>query len=434
MAERKLSRIRANVWRVAVMRSGLLTALVLAILLGALILVVKERGKGNLHRLQVELQSKPEQQGPPVALPGGQEAIVLKRVFTTGGMVPEFVSATLLPGRGMNMLQITASIPARGEISLLASPSVDEAAKRLSGTGEDAAGLASLGLGGAFEVPWADRLGGVPTPDGEDVMSVWQGQTLILPGAPRLSGMASSALGGLMLKRAADSIDTHVLPDGWQSKSVYNAGGFDGHWLSQTEVTTLVLLTGRVVEISVVARNTGPVPEPMSIGWHPRFAIPSGERASATLRLPSSNRVEIRPSGTGAGLPTGKVLSTDGSEYDFSRQPGKLLGKQALSETYVHLKQGALDVGPVVELRDVAGEFGLRMTLLTPSIKAIRVDAPASEPIITIAPQFNLSDPFGKEWPKDEDTGMAVLQPGQSAQWKVRLELFPIVKQNGSHL
>ena len=84
-----------------------------------------------------------------------------------------------------------------------------------------------------------------------------------------------------------------------------------------------------------------------------------------------------------------------------------------MNESFVHLKQGLLDIGPVAELRDVKGKFGLRMTALTPTIKAMRVVAPADKAIVTIEPQFNFDDPFGKEWGKDEDTGMVVLQPGQ---------------------
>ena len=38
----------------------------------------------------------------------------------------------------------------------------------------------------------------------------------------------------------------------------------------------------------------------------------------------------------------------------------------------------------------------------------------------------NYDDPFGHEWAKDEDTGMVVLQPGQSMQWKIRLEIFSL--------
>jgi aldose 1-epimerase len=56
------------------------------------------------------------------------------------------------------------------------------------------------------------------------------------------------------------------------------------------------------------------------------------------------------------------------------------------------------------------------------------VNAPAGQPTVTIDPQFNFADPLGKEWDKNQDTGMVVLQPGQSTRWKVRLELFPLTQ------
>jgi hypothetical protein len=74
---RKLSSMRAKVWRQAVLRSGMLTALVLVLLLGGLLLVVKERGKGHLHQLETELQSKPQIEVPQFPPPGGQDAIVM---------------------------------------------------------------------------------------------------------------------------------------------------------------------------------------------------------------------------------------------------------------------------------------------------------------------------------------------------------------------
>jgi aldose 1-epimerase len=52
------------------------------------------------------------------------------------------------------------------------------------------------------------------------------------------------------------------------------------------------------------------------------------------------------------------------------------------------------------------------------------VKAPADEAMVTIDPHFTYDDPFGQEWPKGEDAGTVVLQPGQSVEWKVRLELF----------
>ena len=99
----------------------------------------------------------------------------------------------------------------------------------------------------------------------------------------------------------------------------------------------------------------------------------------------------------------------------------------------MHLKQGFTDAGPVVELRDLKNKFGLRITMLTPTIRAVRVEAPPGQATVAIDPQFNYDDPFGKEWDRDEDTGMVVLQPGQSTQWKVRLELFPLAMDTGQH-
>jgi hypothetical protein len=63
---------------------------------------------------------------------------------------------------------------------------------------------------------------------------------------------------------------------------------------------------------------------------------------------------------------------------------------------------------------------------MSSSIKEIRVEAPADQSTVLIDPQFNYDDPFGKEWPSNEDTGMVILQPGQSAQWRVRLEILPL--------
>jgi hypothetical protein len=64
------------------------------------------------------------------------------------------------------------------------------------------------------------------------------------------------------------------------------------------------------------------------------------------------------------------------------------------------------------------------MTMLSPSIKSMHVTAPANGNFVMIEPRFNYDDPFGKEWSKEEDTGMVVLAPGQSVQWKIRLEIY----------
>jgi hypothetical protein len=145
-----------RVWRRGLMRSGMVTGLILAVLVGVLSFAYRERGRGNLHKLEAKIAT--DRQEAPVSLPGGQEAIKLTRMRLMGGTMPEFLSVTMLPGRGMNVLQVVAYIPGKGEVNLLASPSVEGAESAMTGTGEDADGKASLTMGGAFEVPWAGRI------------------------------------------------------------------------------------------------------------------------------------------------------------------------------------------------------------------------------------------------------------------------------------
>jgi aldose 1-epimerase len=140
-----------------------------------------------------------------------------------------------------------------------------------------------------------------------------------------------------------------------------------------------------------------------------------------TLRLPSLMREEVE---RGTGVPTGRLIPVDGTAYDFSPRTGAPLKDLSLNDTFVHLRQAPLDSGPVMELLDPEDNFGIRMTMLSPSIKAMHVEAPADGSFVMIEPRFNYDDPFGREWPKDESTGMMVIGPGQTAQWKIRLEIY----------
>lgn len=407
--------------------SGLLMTIAAAIVLLAVGVALKERGHGHLHQLKAALNSDantPHEREAP--RPGGQEAVVLERVQMGDPGMPEFLSATLLPGRGMNVLQITAYIPHKGEVKLLASPSLEDAAKLLSGTGDDANGSASLRVGAAVEVPWAGRIRGTTAADSANLTAIWRGHDLRLPvdwKANRGTAEGISA-GGLLLDRRTNTMRTNVMPDGGQTQAIYDTGDFDGHWISHTEVTTTVQLSGRALEMSIAARNTGKEAEPVGIGWRPRFAILNGDRSQTMLKLPDAVRAEV--AGRGDGMPSGRLLPVAGTPYDFTQRGGKRLGTLNLDDTFVHVRPGLLDNGPIAELRDPENNYGLRITALTSTIKAIHVSAPADAAFVSIDPRFNYDDPFGREWGKGEDTGMVVLQPGQTVQWKVRLEIFSL--------
>ena len=377
------------------------------------------RGRFSLLKSHIrERISAPETQPPR---PGGQDALVLQRSLLEGGGMPEFVSATLLPGRGMNTLQITAYLPGQGEVSLLSSPGVPQAAASMSGEGQDANGGASLRMGGAVEVPWAGRIFGAPSPDGAEIFTQWHGRGLTLPVSMPGAGAETSSAGGLLLAAAADSMSSNVMPDGGEAQAVFQAGSFGDRWPSKTEVSMTVLLSSHVLDLRVTAKNVGTEAAPVGIGWAPRFVIPSGDRGQATLRMPTAERLERRGPG---GMPTGRMVQVEGTAFDFTARGGRTIGPGDLEESFAHLRPAILDFGPAAELRDPKSNYRLRITAMTPAIREMRVVSPAGSNYVVIAPQLNLDDPLGREWPTSEDTGMMVLQPGQSVQWKVRLELF----------
>ncbi len=382
--------------------------------------------------LKKQLRAKPKSE--VVIRPGGQDVIRLQRSQMVGGSGPEFLSATLLPGRGMNMLQISAYLPQRGEVNLLASPSLDDAEEKLSGSGADSSGENSLTMGAAIEVPWAGRILGTRTPDGANLTTMWQGLRLSLPTGARDSyGLDGSvAAGGLLLKEPSTSVSTNIMPDGGEAMATFRPGNFGGRWLSQTEIETNVELSGRAIELKIVARNIGDTAEPIGIGWHPRFAIMSGHRGQMMLHLPEALRAEVKD--RRSGELSGRLLPVSGTEYDFTGRNGARLGGLTLDDSFVELKRGMMADGPVAELRDPESGYGLRITATSPTIKALRVYAPLDGSFISIQPQFNYDDPFGHEWAKTEDTGMVVLQPGQSTQWKIRLEIFSLSPTSPEHL
>ncbi len=105
------------------MRSGVLTFLVLVLVLAGLTFGWREHRLGQFAQLKKELNKRPVNDVP--VRPGGQDVVQLQRSQIAGGDGPEFLSATLLPGRGMNLLQITAYLPQKGEVNLLASPPLE---------------------------------------------------------------------------------------------------------------------------------------------------------------------------------------------------------------------------------------------------------------------------------------------------------------------
>lgn len=347
----------------------------------------------------------------------GQPVVTLKRAASHHGAKPEFLSATILPGRGMNLLQITANLPGKGVINVLATPPLDQVAQALTG---DAFGNMSFStFGGAFLVPYANRIRGPLSPDGQTLTTSWHGKTLTLPAnwSGKNPGAERHAIHGLILTRKAD--DLRISPDGRSVTATIHAGNFGGHWLSSTDLTIRIDLRDDTVECAITAKNVGSEAEPLSIGWHPYFTIPSGQRQQLRLHIPATQHVETN--NLDDVFPTGKLTSIKGTSYDFTAPEGRAIGDTFYDDSFSGLVRTHDQV--VVDLIDPAAHYGLHIEGLSPEIKTVQFYAPKDKPFVALEQQYNFGDPFSSVW-KGMDTGMVTLAPGQSTTWRVRLQLF----------
>ena len=356
---------------------------------------------------------------------GGQKAIQLRRLQSGVGATPEFLSVTLLPGRGMNVFQITAYLPGRGEVPLLASQPIDVAAKIMNGGPDDLQGNKSFSMGGALLFPFANRLVGPITVDkktGDHILTAtWHGRSVQVianwhgkqPGAPWC------AMHGQMLAAKADKVSVKSDSDTAAAIADYNLPA-NGHWFSDNDVKVTVALDRDTVTAIVTATNRGDKAEPVGIGWHPYFQLPSGSRANARLRIPAAMRAEVN--NYDDVFPTGKLRPLAGTQYDFNAMEGGPLPDALVDDSYVDLTPDAQ--GNVVsEIRDLGANYGMRVIAMSPHVRAIQVYSPTDKSFVALEPQFNYGGPFGKQW-HGADTGMVTLAPGESVTWKVQLQLF----------
>jgi len=354
---------------------------------------------------------------------GGSDVIKLQRKATGDGSKAEFLSATILPGRGMNLFQITANIPGKGEIPLFF-----DLPDQFTTGADDSVGNRSFAGGGAFLVPYPNRIRGKLSPDGKTLTTEWHGKTLTLPAnfSGKKDGAEIHSIHGLILKSQAESLNTETTADGQTQTGVIHAGDFGGRWFSKTDLTFTIALTGGAIDTTITAKNVGDEPEPMGIGWHPYFAIPSGDRTQARLHVPADKLALVN--NYDDVFPTGKLVPVktyQGGKYDYNAPTGKPLATDFLDDNFSTLKRTGGNVD--VQLTDPAAGYGIHILGISPQIKTVQVYAPPAKQFTAIEEQFNFGDPFGKEW-HGMDTGMVTLKPGESVSWHVRLELFTPAK------
>jgi len=426
-------------------KSGGMTPTLVGVLCAVLLTASYLRGHGNVHKLghAVNKVVNPQEAKLVVANvgPGGQDPIRLTRSATSIGKDVEFLSATLLPGRGMNVFQITAMVPGHGEVALLESPAVETAAGQMNGQGDDAHGELSMRMGGALLMPWVGRQTGNAADATAGLVNVaWNGELLHFPalaaGAPALAagapGLAAGAPGlaagsltsvdGLFLDSKSTDVRSDVMPDGQYAQAVFHPA-FGAPWPSTVDATVTVELSAHTLDVTISARNTGKVAAPVAIGWHPMFAIPSGDRGGALLKMPSSTVLAMNRE---TGLPTGRTAGTAGSSLDFSRGGGTRLGSQDVDAVYTQLKATGDQLQPVAELRDPAYNLAVQVIPMSTNIGYMHVIAPADRRWVSIEPNTSAPDAFGAEW-RPQESGVTMLQPGASMQWKVRISVAAII-------
>ena len=327
----------------------------------------------------------------------------------------------MLPGRDMNLFKLTAYVPGKGEIEVIHSPSLEEAAGILGGP-EDPYGAKSFSFGAAFLVPFPNRIVGPLSSDKKKVSFEWQGHPLTLDAnfKGKNPEAVPHAIHGLTLPSKAEDVKETKVGGEQIVSGVIRAKDFTSPWFSKTDVHISVSLSRDAVIATVTAKNVGDKPEPVAIGWHPYFNLPSGDRTQVRLHVAGALRAEVN--NYDDVFTTGKLLPVKGTPYDFTAKEGAPLKDLFLDDNWVNLKKDS-DGSSYSEIIDPAAKYGVRIVALSRNINAVQVYAPVDKQFVALESQFNYNDPFGKEWGK-RDTGMVTLQPGQSVTWKVKLELF----------
>ncbi len=322
---------------------------------------------------------------------GGQKTVTLKRTAISKTS-PEFTSVTLAPGRGMELIQITANFPGKGNVDVLASPDL-AAAKEMLDVKDTPNGDLGYRLGAAFLVPYPNRIRGKLSADGKTLATSWEGHAITLPAnnIGKNPGAERHAMHGLILKAKTDGVTVKDIPGGQQVTGTIHAGSFNGHWLSKTDLEITITLKADAVDAVVVAKNVGNEAEPMAIGWHPYFNLPSGDRTQVRIHIPAANLAEV--DNYDNVFPTGKIEPVQG-QYDLRAPGGVPLAKNFYDDNWSKLawKNGAV----TVKVIDPAAHYAVDIVGLSPEIRTIQMYAPPAMKFVAIEDQYNFADPFNK--------------------------------------
>jgi aldose 1-epimerase len=354
---------------------------------------------------------------------GGKPVVTLVRPRAADQSKPQFLEAVVLPGIGMNLLQLKAFLPGKGDIQVITTMPLPEAKKFLE-TDNDAWGNNAFKIGAVFLLPYPNRIRGKLSADGKTIETTIAGKDWKLPAnwKGKNPGAEVHAMHGLILTAKFEDVKTQNGAQESTISGVLHGGNFGGYWMSETDVNIRIVLKNDSVDLYVTAKNVGKEDDPMAITYHPYFDFPSGDRKQARLHVPADMRTLV--TNYDDVFPTGKIVPVKGTPYDFTAKGGAALGDLFMDDCFLQLRRGANGDALLIEVTDPAANYGVRITPLSPHIKAVQVYAPPDKNFVAVEPQYNLADPYNKEIWGNTDTGMVSLKPGESTTWHVRLELF----------
>ncbi len=190
----------------------------------------------------------------------------------------------------------------------------------------------------------------------------------------------------LLAGKTSDGQNSDVVPDGSRATAHYGSGAAQ----SGFDTTVQVALTGRALNLTIAAKNTSNTPRALTLAWQPRFTASRGLQAFV-LQPPAQESSH-------PGIATESIA----------------LGARDTDQTYSTLKHSYLSGGPQVRLRNTADGYTLILTAMTPSIRSLHVNATQADHSVLLA--------FSTASSEHAEDARTIVQPGETLQWRVRME------------
>jgi aldose 1-epimerase len=233
-----MDRIRGGYHNSPLMRSGLVTVMSIVVLLGLIFGAWYEHIQGNFHKART-IEVVPDK--VTTARPGGMDLVRLNRVPRAATMSPEFVSATMAPGLGMEILQATINLPAREDMPIL------------------------LNTGNGAQGEITDKTVGAP---------------IVVNVSERIVGHWSTPVN--IMSGQADHMSYNTMPDGGGSDASFGTSKTSTNG-PDVDARVSITLSGHSLDLLVVAKNNAAEPRAVTLSWQPQFLLPT---VGTTMLIP----------------------------------------------------------------------------------------------------------------------------------------------------